>query len=60
MHKCAWGAFGGENLGNLGINEIIMLKWALKKWCENVVWIYITIDKVHWHALVNTLHGNEP
>jgi hypothetical protein len=37
-------------MGDLGINEII-LKWILKKYCEDVDWIHLAQVRVQWQSV---------
>jgi hypothetical protein len=47
---------GRDQLGYLGVDDIIIIKWAMKViGCENTDWIQLTLDPVAGSCE----HGNE-
>jgi hypothetical protein len=47
---------GRDHLGNLDINERIILKWILKEiGCKSVNWIQFAQDRVLWQVFISTI-----
>jgi len=44
---------GRDQLGGLGIERRITLKYLKETGCEGVDWIHLAQDKLQWQTLVN-------
>jgi hypothetical protein len=42
-------------LGDLSIDERIILKWIFKKWVGGIDWIELAQDRDRWRAVVNAV-----
>jgi hypothetical protein len=46
---------GWKPLGDPGVDERVILKWAFKKWDGGMEWLELAQDRDRWPALVNAV-----
>jgi hypothetical protein len=46
---------GRDHLEHVGVNGLIIWKWNLTAWCEDVHWIHLAPSVGHWQVHVDRI-----